>query len=120
MKILVVDDEALNRRLLRAILEKEPGTIVFEAEDGLKALAMVGGESIDLVLLDLMMPGIDGYETCRRLKETSPHIPVIIISAISDQDEIHGRVAESGADDILLKPINRSLLLERIRALPHK
>jgi DNA-binding response OmpR family regulator len=116
MKILVVDDESLNRRLLRMILEKEPEVTVLEAADGLAAIQIVESDPVDIVLLDIMMPRIDGYETCKRMKAITDCPPVIFISAISDQEEIRPQVKEAGADDILVKPINRSLLLERIRA----
>jgi DNA-binding response OmpR family regulator len=114
MRILIVDDELMNRRLLRVILEKVQGYEIFEADDGHKALEIAGKIPIDLVLLDIMMPGIDGYETCRRLKELPGFILVIIISAVSDLDATRARVLDCGADDLLSKPIDRHALLMRL------
>jgi class 3 adenylate cyclase len=113
-RILVVDDNASNRDLLSRRLQRQ-GHTVLQAEDGEGALAMVDAETLDLVLLDLMMPDISGYEVLNRLKADQRHrdIPVIMISALSELDSIV-RCIEAGADDYLAKPFDPTLLRARI------
>jgi len=113
-RILVVDDNASNRDLLSRRLQRQ-GHTVLQAEDGTAALAMVEQESLDLVLLDLMMPGISGYEVLTRLKADSGHrdLPVIMISALNELDSIV-RCIEAGADDYLAKPFDPILLRARV------
>jgi adenylate cyclase len=113
-RILVVDDNASNRDLLARRLERQ-GHTVLQAEDGSRALAMVGEQALDLVLLDLMMPGISGYEVLTRLKADLRHrdLPVIMISALSELDSVV-RCIEAGADDYLAKPFNPILLRARV------
>jgi len=113
-RILVVDDNASNRDLLARRLERQ-GHTVLQAEDGTRALAMVEDEALDLVLLDLMMPGISGYEVLTRLKADPRHrdLPVIMISALSELDSIV-RCIEAGADDYLAKPFDPTLLRARV------
>jgi adenylate cyclase len=112
-RILVVDDNASNRDLLSRRLQRE-GHTVLQAEDGVIALAMVEKERLDLVLLDLMMPGISGYEVLTQLKRDprSREIPVIMISALTELDAIV-RCIEAGADDYLAKPFDPTLLRAR-------
>lgn len=114
--ILVIDDNESNRELLSRRLTRE-GHTVMTAEDGEKALATLDRSGADLVLLDLVMPGISGFEVLRRIK-TAPrlrHIPVIMISAVDEIDSIV-RCIELGAEDYLLKPFNPVLLQARINA----
>jgi class 3 adenylate cyclase len=113
-RILVVDDNASNRDLLARRLERQ-GHTVLQAEDGSRALALVGEQALDLVLLDLMMPGISGYEVLTRLKADLRHrdLPVIMISALSELDSVV-RCIEAGADDYLAKPFNPILLRARV------
>jgi class 3 adenylate cyclase len=113
-RILVVDDNALNRDLLTRRLQRQ-GHTVLEAEDGARALALVEKEALDLVLLDLMMPGISGYDVLALLKSDprSREIPVIMISALSELDSIV-RCIEAGADDYLAKPFDPILLRARV------
>jgi adenylate cyclase len=113
-RILVVDDNASNRDLLSRRLQRQ-GHTVLQAEDGTIALAMVGKETLDLVLLDLMMPGISGYEVLALLKGDPRfrEIPVIMISALSELDSIV-RCIEAGADDYLAKPFDPTLLRARV------
>ncbi len=113
-RILVVDDNASNRDLLARRLERQ-GHTVLQAEDGTRALAMVEDEALDLVLLDLMMPGVSGYEVLTRLKADPRHrdLPVIMISALSELDSIV-RCIEAGADDYLAKPFDPTLLRARV------
>jgi adenylate cyclase len=114
--ILVVDDIASNRELLTRRLVRE-GYRVSLAENGALALAMTAGESFDLVLLDLMMPGMNGFEVLCRLKADAGtrHIPVIMISALDELDSAV-RCIEAGAEDYLPKPFNPVLLRARIGA----
>jgi adenylate cyclase len=113
-RILVVDDNASNRDLLSRRLQRQ-GHTVLQAEDGTVALATVERESLDLVLLDLMMPGISGYEVLARLKADPRHrdLPVIMISALNELDSIV-RCIEAGADDYLAKPFDPTLLRARV------
>jgi adenylate cyclase len=113
-RILVVDDNASNRDLLSRRLQRQ-GHTVLQAEDGTIALALVEKEALDLVLLDLMMPGISGYDVLASLKGNprSREIPVIMISALSELDSIV-RCIEAGADDYLAKPFDPTLLRARV------
>ena len=115
--ILVVDDEVENRMLLEAILVAQ-GYQVVTAADGLEALAKVGAEAPDLILLDVMMPGMDGFEVCRKLKADPAtwFIPVVIVTALTErEDRIQG--IEAGADDFLSKPVHRWELTARTKSL---
>lgn len=111
--VLVADDEEEIRSLLRLYLEKD-GYRVLEAADGIAARALLKKEEIDLVLLDLMMPGLNGYQVLRKLREES-NIPVMILSAKSaDEDKILG--LDLGADDYLGKPFNPLEAMARINS----
>jgi DNA-binding response OmpR family regulator len=114
-KILVADDEQLIRKLINDCLSKE-GHEVIEAEDGLQALNIFKSyKDIDMALLDIMMPEIDGWEVCRKIRETSG-IPILLVSARSqDFDQIMG--FESGADDYVTKPFSLTILSKRVDAL---
>ena len=115
--ILVVDDTALNRQFLQDELGDE-GYTVSTAEDGEQALAVVAENPPDLIILDIMMPKLDGYEVCRRLKsdERTILIPVVMVTALTaSRERIRG--IEVGADDFLSKPYNRLELLTRVRSL---
>ena len=116
-RILVVDDQPANVRLLEAKLQAEYFD-VFTAADGFAAIEIAKAEQPDLILLDVMMPGMDGYETCRRLKDESRtrHIPVVMVTAL-DQREDRIRGLESGADDFLTKPLDDVTLFARVRSL---
>ncbi len=116
-RILVVDDNPLNVKLLAAKLARDY-YFVSTAENGLQALQKAQAEQPDLILLDIMMPEMDGFEACTRLKADprTTHIPVIMITALSDtSDRVHG--LEVGADDFLTKPINDTALMARVRSL---
>ncbi len=114
-KILIADDEELIRKLIGDCLKKE-GHTVLEAEDGAKAVEIFKrNPDINLALLDIMMPEIDGWEVCRKIRETSG-IPVMLVSARSqDFDQIMG--FESGADDYVTKPFSLAVLVRRIDTL---
>jgi two-component system response regulator MprA len=116
MKILVVDDERAVRESLRRALELE-GYDVDLAEDGEAALERLGGPSpADAVILDVLMPGIDGLDVCRRLRAGANEVPVLMLTA---RAEVDSRVAglDAGADDYLPKPFALAELLARLRAL---
>ncbi|HMO57708.1 MAG TPA: response regulator transcription factor [Roseiflexaceae bacterium] len=113
-KVLIIDDEPGLRDLVRINLEHE-GFAVVNAENGVIGLEMIEHEHPDLVILDVMMPEMDGWETCRRLREFSS-VPVLMLTArVQSQDIVAG--LESGADDYLLKPFNMDELMARVRAL---
>lgn len=116
-RILVVDDALENRELLGAHLT-HAGYDVLMAADGQEALAAVAAQTPDLILLDVMMPVLDGYEVCRRLKsnEQTAFIPIVILTALQDLD-FRLRGIELGADDFLTKPFNHLELLTRVRSL---
>jgi serine phosphatase RsbU (regulator of sigma subunit) len=114
--VLVVDDSPLNRDLLSRRLIRQ-GLSVTSAENGRSALDMLGGGGIDLVLLDVMMPEMSGFEVLAQLKahDTLRHVPVIMISAAEDADGI-ARCIELGAEDYLPKPFNPVILKARVEA----
>ncbi len=114
-KILVVDDDARIRDLLRRYLAQE-GFEVFQAEDGKALNRILLRETVDLIVLDLMMPGEDGLSICRRLRAANDRTPIIMLTAKGeDVDRIVG--LEVGADDYLSKPFNPRELLARIHAV---
>lgn len=111
--ILVADDEAEIRDLLRLYLEKD-GYRVLEAADGRLAISILEKEEVDMALLDIMMPGLDGYKVLKKIRETS-NIPVMILSAKNqDADKILG--LDLGADDYLAKPFNPMEVMARINS----
>ncbi len=116
-RILVVDDIATNRLILQAKLSSAYFEVLL-AENGEQALDIATNEMPDMVLLDVMMPGIDGYAVCSRLKRNpdTAHIPVIMITAANEQSE-RVRGFQAGADDFLNKPINDMTLFTRVRNL---
>ena len=116
-RILVVDDIAPNVKLLEAKLTSEYYDVV-TAMNGEEALKKVDETKPDIVLLDVMMPGMDGFEVCRRMKENPEHahIPVVMVTALTDtEDRVKG--LQSGADDFLSKPVNDTALMARVRSL---
>jgi adenylate cyclase len=114
--ILVVDDDPVNRSMLTRLLEQD-GYRVDTAPDGRRALEMLHADPFDAVLLDLLMPELDGYEVLARMKqdETLRHVPVLMITAIDDVDSAV-RCIETGADDYLPKPFDPVLLRARLKA----
>ncbi len=112
--ILVVDDEPKVSRLARDYLEKH-GFRVITAADGLSALQMARRERPELIILDLMLPGMDGREVCRTLRRESD-VPIIMLTALSEEsDQIVG--LEIGADDYIVKPFSPRALVARVRAM---
>ncbi|MBI5667361.1 MAG: response regulator [Chloroflexi bacterium] len=114
--ILVVDDNEMNRDMLSRRLERQ-GYRALVAEDGAQALELVAAHDFDLVLLDIMMPRLNGYQVLEHIKsdERLRHIPVIMISAVDDLDSVV-KCIEMGAEDYLFKPFNPILLKARINA----
>ena len=114
--ILIVDDEARIRKLLRDFLAKE-GSKVLEAEDGEKALQIFeeNGEKVNLILLDVMMPKLDGWSVLRQIRQSSK-VPVIMLTARGEeQDELFG--FELGVDEYITKPFSPKILVARIKAI---
>src|SRR5512135_263555 len=116
-KILVVDDTPRNVKLLADLLAVK-GYNVVTAASGREALAQLEAERPDLVLLDVVMPEMSGYEVCRKIRESSSTamLPVIMVTALDPAEErVNG--IEAGADDFLTKPINQPELLARVKSL---
>ena len=115
--VLVVDDESLNLELMEAILSQLPVNVI-KTSSGEEALSLVDRVHVDLVLLDVVMPGMDGYQVCRRLKggERTRLIPVIMLTGL---DELEAKIKgiEAGADDFIVKPPNHAELLARTQSL---
>ncbi|MCL5991099.1 MAG: response regulator [Bacteroidetes bacterium] len=115
--ILVVDDNRITTKLLRRYLEAS-GYDAVEAYDGIDCLEKVEQKLPDAIVLDVMMPRLDGYETVKKLKEMSEtrHVPVVIVTALNDvANQI--KSIEAGADDFLSKPIEEKLLIAKVKLL---
>jgi len=115
--ILVVDDNKITTKLLRRYLEAN-GYEAMEAYDGLECLEKVAERPPDAIILDVMMPNLDGYQTSVRLKENpaTKGIPIVIVTALNDvQNQL--KAVESGADDFLNKPIEEKLLIAKVKFL---
>jgi two-component system KDP operon response regulator KdpE len=114
LRILAVDDEPPIRRFLRTSLSAQ-GYNVLEAEDGQNALDLLRRNAIDLVVLDLGLPGMDGFEVIRRLRDSGSSVPIIVLSVRTDEAG-KVRALDLGADDYISKPFGVDELLARIRA----
>jgi DNA-binding response OmpR family regulator len=115
-RVLVVDDEKLNVEMLEGILSEKYEVVT--AHDGNEALLKVEKANPDLIILDIMMPGMDGYEVCRMLKHNKKtlHIPVVMVTALTEKtDKI--KAIEAGADDFLSKPVDVDELNARVKSL---
>ncbi|MBU2977403.1 fused response regulator/phosphatase [Alteromonas sp. C1M14] len=117
MRILIVDDESLNRFLLRHMLEQEGYTDCFEASDGQDAINKAAALQPDLILLDVIMPGLSGYAVAPQLKQNngSMYLPIIFITSLDDKASL-ARCLEVGGDDFVSKPFDRVILAAKIRA----
>ncbi|MFZ2957382.1 MAG: response regulator transcription factor [Candidatus Ozemobacteraceae bacterium] len=118
MKVLIAEDDQLTRNGLEEILRNE-GYSVIAASNGVDALALFTRASPDFVCLDVMMPGKDGYSVCREIRSLDSHIPIIFISAKSEEiDKVVG--LEIGADDFIVKPFGVREVVSRIRAITRR
>ena len=115
--ILIADDTQQNVELLQAYLD-ELGCRVVTAADGQETLDRVADSKPDLILLDIMMPKVSGFEICRKLKgnPATRHIPICMVTALNEEGDIE-KAVEAGTDDFLSKPINKWELLTRVRSL---
>lgn len=115
--ILVVDDHEQNLELLQAYLE-EVGCRIRAARDGLEAMKEVEAEQPDLIILDVMMPRMSGFQVCSQIKSNpeTRDIPVVMVTALSDVGDVE-RAVESGADDFLTKPVHKLELVTRVKNL---
>lgn len=115
--ILVVDDEIVSRYTIEALLESEDYTLVF-AENGMQGLEKAAAITPDLILLDVMMPGMTGFEVCRRLRATArlAKIPVVMVTAWDDPTA-RLRCLEAGANEVICKPFNRADLYAQVAHL---
>jgi two-component system cell cycle response regulator len=115
--ILVVDDNEQNLELLQAYLEDLQCRTV-PAKDGVEALEIIKKSKPDLVLLDVMMPKMSGFEVCRRIKNNpqTADLPVIMVTALNELGDIE-RAIESGTDDFLSKPVNKLELITRVKTM---
>lgn len=115
--ILVVDDNEHNLELIQAYLDELGGPIRV-ARDGTEALESVRTDPPDIVLLDIMMPRVSGYQVCERIKRdpATRDIPVVMVTALNEVGDVE-RAVDAGADDFLTKPVNKLELLTRVRSL---
>ncbi len=116
-RILIADDNEQNRELLEAYLSDEPHEILMAA-DGQETISMAQEHQPDLILLDIMMPKMSGYEVCQQLRanESTAKIPVLMVTALKEMGDIEKAVA-AGTDDFLTKPVHRLELKTRVRSL---
>ncbi len=114
-RVLVVDDEMMNRDLIRKVLTKE-GLCVIEAIDGKEALEILGRDKIDLVLMDLMMPVMDGFEAIGIIRKLSCYdtLPLIAVTALDDS-QTYKRVLQLGVDECITKPFELSVLVSCVK-----
>lgn len=116
--VLVVDDNAQNLELLCAYMEDLPSVTTVPAANGVEALAKVDQEQPDLILLDVMMPKMSGFEVCRQLKSQpeTRDIQIIMVTALNEVGD-HERAVDCGTDEFLTKPVNRIELITRVKSL---
>jgi len=117
-KVLVVDDNAQNLELLMAYMEEVPNVTTFAASNGVEALAQVKAEDPELILLDVMMPRMSGFEVCRQLKSDpeTRDVQIIMVTALNEVGD-HERAVDCGTDEFLTKPVNRIELITRVKSL---
>jgi class 3 adenylate cyclase len=117
VRVLIVDDSPTNVDLLCAVLSHQ-GYAIAVARDGEQALEYLRQHAVDIVVLDILMPGLSGIEVCRRIRSDPRHamLPVVLVTALDpEQERVHG--LDAGADDFISKPVNREELLARVRSL---
>jgi len=116
--VLLVDDNPQNLELLEVYMEELPEIRVVTATNGLEAMSQVADESPDLILLDIMMPKLSGFEVCKRIKADpkTRDIIVVMVTALSEPSDIE-RAAECGTDDYISKPIDRKAMVDLVRNL---
>ena len=114
IKVLVVDDYPMNRDLLKRILA-EPEFLVADAQDGLEALQLLSQQTFDVVLLDVMMPGMDGIEVCRHLREDlgNESLPVFFITALDPDETINANL--NSVTDYIRKPFNKAEVRDKVK-----
>lgn len=118
MKVMIAEDEDLIREGLIEILQSE-GYKTIEAKDGVQAIEMYTQEQPDFICLDIMMPGMSGYDVCKSIRKHDPDVPIIFISAKSEEiDKVIG--LELGADDFIVKPFGVKEVIARIRAVTRR
>ena len=117
-KVLIVDDNAQNLELLVAYIEEVPNITAIAAYNGIEAMQKVADEKPDLILLDIMMPRMSGFEVCRQIKSDpdTRDIQVIMVTALNEVGD-HERAADCGTDEFLTKPVNRIELITRVKNL---
>jgi len=117
-KVLVVDDNLQNLELLCAYMEEVPNVTTISASNGVEALAKVAQDCPDLILLDVMMPKMSGFEVCRQLKSDpeTRDIQIIMVTALNEVGD-HERAVDCGTDEFLTKPVNRIELITRVKSL---
>lgn len=117
-KVLVVDDNAQNLELLSAYIEDVPDITILAAANGTDALAKIAEHQPDLILLDIMMPKMSGFEVCRTLKgdPKTRDIQIIMVTALNEVGD-HERAVDCGTDEFLTKPVNRIELITRVKSL---
>jgi two-component system cell cycle response regulator len=117
-KVLIVDDNAQNLELLMAYMEEVPNVTTLAAANGIEALAQVARDKPDLILLDVMMPKMSGFEVCRRLKSDpeTRDVQIVMVTALNEVGD-HERAVDSGTDEFLTKPVNRIELITRVKSL---
>lgn len=115
--VLVVDDEEMTRKLLRLMLERD-GFVIVEAEDGLEALDIIKREMPDVIIMDVMMPNMDGFSACQALrsKPETAEIPIILLSARAQAEAIRAGLS-AGANRYMTKPISKPELVQTIHEL---
>ncbi len=114
-KVLVVDDEPTNIELLEGYLSKDYD--ILKAHDGNEAMIIVEANPPDIILLDIMMPGMNGYEVCKKLKDdrNTNHIPIVMVTALHEKED-RNKAIEAGADDFITKPFDIIELTVRVKS----
>lgn len=117
-KVLVVDDNPQNLELLMAYMEELPNITAIPAANGMEAMEKLQEDKPDLILLDVMMPKMSGFEVCRRIKSdpATRDVQVVMVTALNEVGD-HERAADCGTDEFLTKPVNRFELLTRVKSL---